>query len=179
MRIRRRGGARAGHGRRRRADRRRRRKGRCRRRASCSRKPSSLASRRCRHQQGRSPGRAGGGGAQRDFDLFIDLDASRSPARLSGHLHEWKRARDARPRAGGRPAAAVRSHVDHVPAPTGSVDAPLQMHVTNLDYERLPRAASPSDASSTARSQIGDEVAVHPTVANRNAKVTSCSPMTG
>ena len=107
------------------------------------------------------------------FDLFIDLDASDSQSTFGG-IYNGRLGTATRDLA--IPGEDLRplfdAIVEHVPPPMGSLDAPLQLLVANLDSsDYLGRIAI--GRIFNGRVKIGDEVAIcTPTSEARKAKVT-------
>ena len=86
------------------------------------------------------------------FDLFIDLDASEAQLDFPVVYTNAKRARRGRRSVAGEDLRPLfDSIVIDVPASVGSLDAPLQILVAILT-RATTWAVSPSDGSSTARS---------------------------
>jgi GTP-binding protein len=109
------------------------------------------------------------------FDLFIDLDASEAQLEFPVIYTNGKRGTATRDLA--RPGQDLRplfdAIVEHVPPPMGSLDAPLQILVANLDSsDYLGRIAI--GRIFNGRVKIGDEVAIcTPEVAEaRKARIT-------
>ncbi len=109
------------------------------------------------------------------FDLFIDLDASEAqldfPVIYTNGRKGTATLDLAKPGEDLRPL--FDAIVDHVPAPMGSLDAPLQILVANLDSsDYLGRIAI--GRIFNGKVKIGDEVAIcTPEVAEaRTAKIT-------
>ncbi len=122
------------------------------------------------------PGRAGGGSAQRDLRSVHRPRRVRSPARLSGDLHERQARARRRSISRSRAKTCGRSSTPSsstCPPPMGSLDAPLQILVANLDSsDYLGRIAI--GRIFNGKVKIGDEVAIcTPAVAEaRKAKIT-------
>ena len=98
------------------------------------------------------------------YQLFLDLDAD-------DHHIEFPVisavAREGRAMKGvGMPAddadlaPLLDTILEHIPAPTGDPDAPLQALVTNLDAVRVPRPPGHRPRASRARCARGDQVAL-------------------
>jgi GTP-binding protein len=116
------------------------------------------------------------------FDLFIDLDASESQLDFPVIYTDGKRGTATRDLA--QPGADLRplfdAIVDHVPPPMGSVEAPLQILVANLDSsDYLGRIAI--GRIFNGKVAIGDEVAIcSPSAPEpRKAKITKLYAFAG
>jgi GTP-binding protein len=109
------------------------------------------------------------------FDLFIDLDASESQLDFPViYTNAKKGTASADKSAAGEDLRPLfDSIVNHVPAPMGSLDAPLQILVANLDSsDYLGRIAV--GRIFNGKVKIGDEVAICSPSASevRKAKIT-------
>ena len=96
------------------------------------------------------------------YDLFIDLDADRRPARFPGAVHHRQNRRGQALAWRTRRPTCVRCSTPsskHIPAPVGDPDGVLQMLVANLDYsDYLGRLAIGRVFNGTLR--YGDTVAI-------------------
>ena len=104
------------------------------------------------------------------FDLFIDLDASEAQLDFPVIYTNGRKGTATRDLA--NPSDDLRplfeAIVDHVPPPMGSLEAPLQILVANLDSsDYLGRIAVGRIFNGTVK--IGDEVAICSPAARRRA----------